>query len=133
MFTVMLVVQLLLELLWPGLERAWLELVLLPVFIAAGWTLLNRSWLRVSTEGLRAGHGPFTRERVPVAEVLLAGTYRVRPRRPGDERLPGDTALYSGWGPRVLLERVDGSRVVVGVTDPGATLAALELAGVPVE
>lgn len=79
-------------------DRSGLDLLLLlPTFVTSAWILLPRPWLRVSPEGVRAGHGPFTRARVAVADVALAGTYRVRPRRTGAERLPGDTELYGGW------------------------------------
>lgn len=132
MFAVLFLVRMLLDLIWPDRDGGRLDLVLFPTMFTVGWVLLQRSWLRVSADGLRAGHGPFTRARVPVGDVVRAGTYRVRPRRSERERRTGDVELYGGWGPRVLLERDDGSRVVVGVTDPEGALAALRDAGVPV-
>lgn len=132
LFVVMVVVQLLLGLLWVRPGWSWLELLVFATVFTAFSVLLDRPWLRVSADGARAGRGPFTRARVPVAEVAVAGPYRLRPRRRGAEHQPGDTVVHRGWGPRVMLERLDGSRVVVGVADPDAALAALRDAGVPV-
>lgn len=132
LFVVMVVVQLLVGLLWVRPGWSWWELLVFATVFTTGSILFDRPWLRVSADGVRAGRGPFTRARVPVAEVAGAGPYRLRPRRRGAERQPGDTVVYRGWGPRVMLERVDGSRVVVGVADPAAALAALGDAGVPV-
>lgn len=131
---VLVVVQAGFSLVWPG--QGPLQWVVFAAVFVLVWTVLSRPWLRVGEDSVVAGASLLRRERTAVGDVVLARPHhaghdgrRGAARRGGDHR---EVRLHTGWGPAVLLERRDGSRVVVGVDDSRAALAALARAGASV-
>lgn len=132
-FLTTLAVQADVGLVWPPTADIFRWFIFSTVF-TVGYVFFWRPWLRVGSQGLRAGHGPITREKLALDGIFMARPHNTT-RRPGRawwRRDPREVDMHPGWGPAVVVERVDGSRIVVGVPDAARALSALDEVGVPV-
>lgn len=132
-FLTTLAAQALVGLVWPSTTDG-LRWSLFSLVFTLGHVVLWRPWLRVGAQELRAGNGPFVRRRISLRDVSAVrphdgGPGPGRRGRRGRRHGPRTTDLYPGWGPAVVVERADGSRLVVGVPDVARVLSAVERVG----